>query len=42
MHINFLNVSLGIQLKNEANMKDVADIMDSLNDYMPMNELLIQ
>ena len=42
-----LKVPLGIQLKNEANLKEMAEILDSLNEYVPvqssidMNELLI-
>ena len=46
-HVYFLKVPLGIQLKNEANLKDIADILDSLNDYVPVqsssgiNEMLI-
>ena len=42
-----LKVPLGIQLKNETNLKDMADILDALNDYVPVqcrsdkNELLI-
>ena len=48
IYVHILNVPLGIQLKNEANLKDMADILDSLNEYVPvqcsgggMNELLI-
>lgn len=42
-----LKVPLGIQLKNEAKLKDMADILVALNDYVPVqcsndeNELLI-
>ena len=48
IYVHILKVPLGIQLKNEANLKDMADILDSLNEYVPvqcsgggMNELLI-
>ena len=46
-HVYFLKVPLGIQLKNEANLKDMTDILDSLNNYVPaqsssgINEILI-
>lgn len=30
---------LGIQTKNEANIKEMAEILDALNDYVPVKQL---
>ena len=36
MH-NYLKVPLGIETKNEANLKEMAQILDSLNKYVPVH-----
>ena len=36
MRHNYLKVPLGIETKNEANLKEMAQILDSLNKYVPV------
>ena len=34
-----IQIQLGIQTKNEANIKEMAEILDALNDYIPVKHL---
>ena len=34
---NYFKVPLGIETKNETNLKEMAEILDSLNKYVPVH-----
>ena len=34
-----IQIPLGIQTKNEAKIKEMAEILDTLNDYIPVKHM---